>query len=118
VSEWRPRASCTAASGRNKADTLYNHSPCTPLAHAPSLDQPCPALLSASGSGLHQFIGLPRWPMLASNRDPTQQEYGLGKPSNDKGCYALIHSGAQLVRWCEMDRVLSGVQRCSFVLDV
>lgn len=63
-----------------------------------SLEQPGPAALAKSGGGLARYIGLPRWPLLASNRDPTLQEYGVGKPSNNSGAYAIIHSGGQLVR--------------------
>lgn len=63
-----------------------------------SLEQPSAAQLVKSGGSLHQFIGMPRWPLLAANRDPTLQEYGSGKPSNNSGCYAVIHSGGQLVR--------------------
>lgn len=65
-----------------------------------SLEQPGPAALAKSGGGLARYIGLPRWPLLASNRDPTLQEYGIGKPSNNSGAYAIIHSGGQLVRGC------------------
>ena len=66
-----------------------------------SLEQPSPALLSSTGGGLHRFIGLPRWPLLAANRDPTLQEYGAGKPSNNSGVYTIIHTGGQLVRGAE-----------------
>lgn len=63
-----------------------------------SLDQPTPATLAKAGGGLARYIGLPRWPIVAVNRDPTLQEYGVGKPSNNSGAYAVIHSGGLLVR--------------------
>jgi hypothetical protein len=62
-----------------------------------SLGQPSAGVLAKAG-GLHAFVGMPRWPMLATNRDATLQEYGIGKPSNNSGCYVLTHSGGQMVR--------------------
>lgn len=77
---------------------LTRLSPAKPPHSTASLEQPSAAQLARSGGSLHRFIGLPRWPLLAANRDPTLQEYSSGKPSKDSGCYALIHSGGQLVR--------------------
>lgn len=55
-------------------------------------------MLTKSGGGVHRYIGAPSWPILATARDPTLQEYGVGnKPSNNSGCYTVIHSGGQIV---------------------
>jgi hypothetical protein len=63
--------------------------------------------------------------MLATNRDPTLQEYGTaGKSANNNGCYAIIHSGGQMVRSddancaCSKPQWLSAMRPCTLYFGV
>ncbi|KAG2449659.1 hypothetical protein HYH02_005189 [Chlamydomonas schloesseri] len=60
------------------------------------LENPDAATLRQFGRGGRAFLGLGRYPVLASNRDPTMYEFGT-RPSSEKEVHVCIHSGGHMV---------------------
>jgi hypothetical protein len=72
------------------------HSTHTP--HTRSLSLPGPGVLQAVRRSLQSYMGLPGWPLFASNRDPTLTEYVGTRQAKDAAAYVNLHTGALSVR--------------------
>lgn len=62
-----------------------------------SLQLPSPDVIHEYGKGVHNYLGIPSWPIIASNRDPTLTEYISTKPSNNTAAYMTTYTGGLYV---------------------
>ncbi|WIA41169.1 hypothetical protein OEZ86_004784 [Tetradesmus obliquus] len=58
---------------------------------------PSPDIIKSFGRSVHHYLGIPSWPVFASNRDPTMAEYFSAKSSNNTAVYATLYTGGTQV---------------------
>ncbi|KAF6252340.1 tRNA-guanine(15) transglycosylase-like protein [Scenedesmus sp. NREL 46B-D3] len=58
---------------------------------------PSPDIIKSYGRSVHHYLGIPSWPVFASNRDPTMTEYFSAKSSNNTAVYATLYTGGTQV---------------------
>jgi hypothetical protein len=62
-----------------------------------SISLPSPDIIKQFGRSIHHYLGIPSWPIFASNRDPTMTEYFSAKPSNNTAVSATLYTGGTQV---------------------
>jgi hypothetical protein len=68
-----------------------------PLLCCCSISLPSPDIIKQFGRSIHHYLGIPSWPVFASNRDPTMTEYFSAKPSNNTAVSATLYTGGTQV---------------------
>eukprot|EP00882_Tetradesmus_deserticola_P018164 GHRQ01019490.1.p2 GENE.GHRQ01019490.1~~GHRQ01019490.1.p2 ORF type:complete len:150 (+),score=32.10 GHRQ01019490.1:177-626(+) len=58
---------------------------------------PSPDIIKSIGRSVHHYLGIPSWPVFASNRDPTMAEYFAAKSSSNTAVYANLYTGGTQV---------------------